>query len=142
MPKYLTEVEIDYDYPSAKELANRLAKDYGIVTYHGTPHVDFVRAFLDLDLKINRKPVYMSTDLPRVYVYQNSDELLDFAEDVLPLLEDYQGLSITLKGVNSKGRAKHFRIYYKDTLKHYRNKVLNVTELHNFDYDARQKKAA
>lgn len=50
MPKYLSEVDFEEEFPTVKELAARIAKDYGVVTYRGTPHCDFVRAVLELDI--------------------------------------------------------------------------------------------
>ena len=55
MATYLSEIDFNEEFPTAKELAKRLARDYGIVTHHGTPHVGFVRSFLDLDLEKNNK---------------------------------------------------------------------------------------
>ena len=110
MATYLSEIDFNEEFPTAKELAKRLARDYGIVTHHGTPHTSFVRFFLDMDIKLHHKQKLMTTTTPRAYVYQNADVLFDFIEKILPELEEKKAVTIMMQDkVNGKGMKKKWR---------------------------------
>lgn len=127
MATYLSEINFDEEFSTAKELAKRLARDYGIVTYHGTPHISFVRFFLDMDIKLHHKQKLMTTTTPRAYVYQNADVLFDFIEKILPELEEKKAVTIMIQDkVNGKGMTKTWRLFWKPALPIRRGKVVNL----------------
>lgn len=125
MAVYLMPVEVDYDLCTAKELADRLADDYGIVSFRGKAHEDMVRAFLDANLKESGKHRLIKDGSPRVYVYENEDALLDFADELLPLLEDNRAVSIGLKDCRN-GTIKYWRVYWNEGLVIYRGRPRNI----------------
>ena len=144
MPKYFSEVDFEEEFPTVKELAARIAKDYGVVTYRGTPHCDFVRAVLELDIIKNHKPALMTIILPHTYVYQNADVLLDFVEAMLPKLEKHKALLISFKGIKGKfGKdVKQMRIFWKDSLPKIRRKTVDISRMLRFNYDGNLNRAA
>lgn len=136
MATYLSEIDFNEEFPTAKELAKRLARDYGIVTYHGTPHTSFVRSFLDMDIKLHHKQKLMTTTTPRAYVYQNADVLLDFIENILPELENNKAISISIHDkVSGKGMMKTWRLFWKPALPVRRNKVVSLFMPRKYIYD-------
>lgn len=125
MCKYYAEIEIDEEYPTVKELAERLAHDYGILSFRGKAHEDMVRAFLENDLKEHGRQRLIKNSTPRVYVYENEDALLDFADELLPLLEDNRAVSIGLKDCRN-GTIKYWRVYWNEGLVIYRGRPRNI----------------
>lgn len=129
MTEYLVSVMLDEEYPTVKELAEQIANDYGVVTYHGTPHYGFVRAILDSDLAEKKEARMMLNSSPRVYVYKNSKVLFDFIEEILPELENEKALSIGVKDSQSLGVTKFWRVYWKDTLRVYKKRPLGIEHM-------------
>lgn len=143
MATYLSEINFDEEFSTAKELAKRLARDYGIVTYHGTPHISFVRLFLDMDIKLHHKQKLMTTTTPRAYVYQNADVLFDFIEKILPELEEKKAVTIMIQDkVNGKGMTKTWRLFWKPALPIRRGKVVNLFVPRKYIYDGEIKEIA
>lgn len=143
MATYLSEIDFNEDFPTAKELAKRLARDYDIVTHHGTPHVGFVRSFLELDLEKNNKQKLMTVTVPRAYVYQNAEVLFDFIEKILPELEEKKAVTIMMQDkVNGKGMTKTWRLFWKPALPIRRGKVVNLFVPRKYIYDGEIKEIA
>lgn len=125
MPMYLILKQFDEDYPTVKELATRLARDYGIVNRRGLPHNDFVRAYLEEDLHQRHMPRLLRNSVPRVYVYQNSNSLFALAEDILPELEEKKCLAVPVRDVLGNGRIKIWNLYWIETVRQYRKMPLS-----------------
>lgn len=143
MATYLSEIDFNEEFPTAKELAKRLARDYDIVTHHGTPHVGFVRSFLELDLEKNNKQKLMTVTVPRAYVYQNAEVLFDFIEKILPELEEKKAVTIMMQDkVNGKGMTKTWRLFWKPALTIRRGKVVNLFVPRKYIYDGEIKEIA
>ena len=143
MATYLSEIDFNEEFPTAKELAKRLARDYGNVTYHGTPHTSFVRFFLDMDIKLHHKQKLMTTTTPSAYVYQNADVLFDFIEKILPELEEKKAVTIMMQDkVNGKGMTKTWRLFWKPALPIRRGKVVNLFVPRKYIYDGEIKEIA
>lgn len=129
MIEYLIAVKMEQEYPTVKELAERLAKDYGIVNYRGLPHYNFVRAFLEDDMKRKHLARMMLNQSPRVYVYRNSSVLFDFVENLLPELEDERAMSVGIADQQNEGEMVYWRLYWKPALKIRKKKPLGIGSL-------------
>lgn len=129
MIEYLIAVKMEQEYPTVKELAERLAKDYGIVNYRGLPHYNFVRAFLEDDMKRKHLTRMMLNQSPRVYVYRNSSVLFDFVENLLPELEEERALSVGIADQQNEGEMVYWRLYWKPALKIRKKKPLGIGSL-------------
>lgn len=127
MPMYYILKQFDEDYPTVKELAARLARDYGIVNRRGLPHNDFVRAYLEEDLQKRQMPRLLRNSVPRVYVYQNSDSLFALAEEILPELEEKKSLAVPVRDVLGNGRIKIWNLFWFETVRQYKYRKISLS---------------
>lgn len=136
MIEYLIAVKMEEEYPTVKELAEILAKNYGIVNYRGLPHYNFVRAFLEDDMKRKNINRMMINKTPRSYVYRNGSVLFDFAEKLLPELEEEKAMSIGVADTQIDGKMMYWRVYWKPALKVRKKKPLGIGSLRVYQRDS------
>lgn len=115
MPSYYILKEMDSSYPTAKEMAKRLADSYGIVNHRGKPHEQFVRAYLEADLHRKKGDRIMTIERPHCIVYPNSDAILDLAEELLPVLEEKKEVAVPVIDFGTR-MEREWRVYWNAAL--------------------------
>lgn len=125
MAEYWVSIIRDEEYPTVQELAQRLAKDYGLVNYRGMPHCDFVRAFLEADLHNHGRTRMVKYDGHWISVYDNYENLFNFVEVILPELEEEKALAVAITNYQAGAAEKYWRVFLKESLKFYKKRPLN-----------------
>lgn len=116
MPRYYVLMDEEKEYPCVKELAEQLAKVYGIVNRKCEPHDQFVRAYLEEDLRNGNGVRMMSESRPHVQVYSNSEAIFNFAEDLLPQLEEEKMVVVSIPEGDDKP-DKQWKLFWAETLR-------------------------
>lgn len=120
--EYLMAVKIDENYPTAKEIATKISKKYGIVTVSGRIPVSFVRSFLDAKMKVTGLTRLM-TATEKVFVYQNYKDIFIFLDEVFEKLKNAKAMVFDL--FTADGMESH-KLLYKPAVTFYRKRPVGI----------------
>lgn len=120
--EYLMSVKIDESFPTAKDIATKITKQYGIVTTSGRLPIAFVRSFLDAKMQVAGL-VRLRTASTKAFVYQNSEEIFSFLDSIFDKLRTSKALVIEILTAYGK---EVYKLLYKPAVKFIRRKAVGI----------------